>query len=384
MKNYDIIILGAGASGLMCASFLKNSNFAIIEHNSDIGEKIKISGGGKCNITNRYLSPKNYLGDKDIIKNILDEFSNEDLLKWVKSKGCNLILKKERQYFCEKSSKDLINIFKKEIKSKNIFLNHEIKEVFLKNGVFTIKTDKNLFSSKILIVATGGLSYKKIGATDIGFEIAKKFNHKILPLKPALVGFTVQKEQFWFKNLSGISFRAKVKIKDKIFSDDILFTHKGISGPAILNASLYWDKGNIEIDFLNGKSLRNYLKNPNKIISTQLNLPKRFIKEFLKSINTEDKKVKDLTKEDVNKLNLLLNYKFAPAGTFGFERAEVTKGGVDTNELDNNLMSKKIKNLFFIGEVVNVTGELGGYNFQWAFSSAVKVARYLNSNIKKD
>ena len=202
-----------------------------------------------------------------------------------------------------------------------------------------------------------------------------------MDLKPALVGLTVQKEQFWFKSLSGISFKANVKILKKEFFDDILFTHKGISGPAILNASLYWDKGKIVIDFLPNKEIKELLIYKNRFTITQIPLPKRFLKEFFKSIGFIDKKVKYLKNSDYEKLEYLKNYSFSPAGTFGFERAEVTKGGVDTKELDENLMSKKNKNLFFIGEVVNVTGELGGYNLQWAFSSGQKVASFLSKNL---
>ena len=376
MKTFDILILGAGASGLMCAAFLKNRDFAIIDHNSEIGAKIKISGGGKCNITNRFVSENNYLGDKKFIKNVLNGFTNKDLLNWVKQRGCSPILKKKDQYFCPKSSNELLSIFKKDIDKNRIFLNHEVLDIKKDKDHFFVKTSKEEFLAKNLVVATGGISYKKIGASAIGYDIAKKFGHSIIDLKPALVGFTVQKEQFWFKNLSGVSFEASVKIGNKEFKDDILFTHKGISGPAILNASLYWEKGKIVIDFLQ-KDLKKFLKSPLKQITTQLPLPKRFIKEFLKSIDLEDKKVKDLKKEEYERLKLLNCYQFSPAGTFGFERAEVTKGGVDTKEIDLNLMSKKEKNLFFVGEVLDVTGELGGYNFQWAFSSAVRVARYL-------
>ena len=237
-----------------------------------------------------------------------------------------------------------------------------------KNDFFKIRTNKGDIKAKKVVVASGGVSFKKLGASDIGYKIANKFSHTIIPLKPALVGLTVQKQEEWFKKLSGISFKAEVKINDKIFNQEILFSHKGITGPAILNASLWWDRGFIEISFL--KNVKNYLKNPNKQISTQILLPKRFVKEFLNLVGIEDKKVKYLTKDEFKKLKLLENYKFAPAGTFGYERAEVTKGGIYTREIGFDLQSKKIKGLYFIGEVLDVTGELGGYNFQWAFSSA--------------
>ncbi len=379
----DIAILGAGASGLMCASFLKGKDYALIEHNSSIGAKIKISGGGRCNITNKRVSFKNYLGDPEFVKEILNGFSNEELIKWLKKRSCSPVLKKKNQFFCPHSSQELIDIFLKEIEEKKIFLNREIKDVKRVDGAFLIETSKENFYAKKVVVATGGVSYKKIGATEIGYKIAKKFGHEITPLRPALVGFTVQSEQFWFKELSGISFEAVVQIKDKIFKDNILFAHKGISGPAILNASLYWDKGGVTIDFLNGKKVEEFLRYPYKQIVTLLPFPKRFSKLFLNSIGIKDKKIKELKKEDLKRLKLLEKYTFSPAGTFGFERAEVTKGGVVIKDIDkNSLMSKKVKNLYFIGEVLDVTGELGGYNFQWAFSSAVKAARHIDDTVR--
>ncbi len=377
IKDFDVIILGTGAAGLMCASFLKEKNIAIIDHNPSIGAKIKISGGGKCNITNKRVSYKNYLGDSKFVQKILESFTNKDLLLWLKKRDCNPIIRKKTQYFCPKTSKEILDIFKKETSFATFFLNHEILDIEKENDFF-IKTSKVNLTSKYLVVATGGLSYKKIGASSIGYDIAKSFGHTVTPLKPALVGLTVQKEQFWFKSLSGISFKATIKVNNKEFFDDILFTHKGISGPAILNASLYWEKGKIVIDFLNGKKLQTFLKNPHKQLISQLPFPKRFTKSFLESISLKDKKIKELKQDDFEKLKILENYPFSPAGTFGFERAEVTKGGVKTDEIDFDLMSKRVKNLFFIGEVLDVTGELGGYNFQWAFSSAVTAARSIN------
>ncbi|NPA88194.1 NAD(P)/FAD-dependent oxidoreductase [Caminibacter pacificus] len=363
------IIIGAGASGLFLASLLKK-DYLILEHNSQIGAKIKISGGGKCNITNKFVSEKNYYGNQEFVKEILKNFSNKDLLSWLKKNNLEVNLLKENQYFF-KNSDVLLDFFKKNV--KNIRLNTEVLEV---KEDLSVVTDKGVFKAQNVVVASGGLSFKKLGASGIGYEIAKSFSHSVTPLKPALVGLTVQPSESWFKNLSGISVFAKVKVGRKIFRQNVLFSHRGITGPAILNASLWWDRGKITIDFLN-KEVFSYLKNPNKQISTQLPLPKRFIKEFLKAVGVEDKRVKFLKKEEKEKLKLLNSYEFAPAGTFGFERAEVTKGGVLTQELDLNMQSKFRKNLYFAGEVVDVTGELGGYNFQWAFSSAYAIYRSL-------
>ena len=367
MKN---IILGAGASGLFLASLLKK-DYLIIEHNDAVGRKIKISGGGKCNITNKIVSFKNYKGDNDFIKRALKEFDNKDLLKWLKKNKLEVKELKKNQFFFN-SSDVLLSFFKKNV--KNIKLNTEILDVE-ENRVIT---NKGVFEAKNIIIATGGVSFKKLGASDIGFRLAEKFSHNIAPLKPALVGFTVQKEEFWFKKLSGISIFTDVYVENKKFKDNILFSHKGITGPAILNASLWWERGKIKIDFLAGRKIESFLKNPNKIISTQIPLPKRFVKEFLNSIGVEDKKIKLLSKKEFENLKKINCYEFAPAGTFGFERAEVTKGGVVTDEIDEFMRSKLNKNIFFIGEVLDVAGELGGYNFQWAFTSAFNAFRFLS------
>ena len=353
----------------MNSCFLKNKKVAIIDKNFNVGEKIKISGGGKCNFTNQNLSFKNYIGDENLIKNTFAKFNNKNLIEFFTKEGLEFIKVKNNQYFCSHSSKQILDILNKNSKAKK-FLGYEILKVYKKDNKFYIKTNKKEFISKKLIIATGGLSYKSIGATDIGYKIADDFAHNIIKLTPSLVGLTLQKEQFWMKNLSGISVRAKIKIGDKEFVDNILFAHKGISGPAILNTSLYWEKGDIKIDFLPDVKL----KNSNKFLSTALPLAKRFVLEFLKAHNLEDKPLSKAQKE----IEFLKNYTFAPAGNFGYTKAEVTKGGIDTKEIKESFESKLVDNLYFIGEVLDVTGELGGYNFQWAFSSAFVCAENIN------
>ena len=366
----DVVIIGGGASGLFLGHLLKE-NYLILEHNKEIGAKIKVSGGGKCNITNKILSIKNYRGDSSFIKEILKNFDNNDLLNWLNKNNLSVKELKKNQYFFS-SSDILLNFFKKNV--KNIKTDIEVLDIE-KNNNFIIKTNKGDIKAKKVVIASGGLSFKRLGASDIGYKIAQKFGHNIIPTKPALVGFSVQKQEEWFKKLSGISFKAEVRVSSRVFNQNILFSHRGITGPAILNASLWWDKGYIEISFL--KNIKKYLTNPNKQITTQLPLPKRFIKEFLNVLRVEDKKIKQLKKEDFIKLEMFENYRFAPAGTFGFEKAEVTKGGVDTSEIGFDLQSKKIEGLYFIGEILDVTGELGGYNFQWAFSSAFSLFKRL-------
>jgi len=334
---YDIVIIGAGASGLMCASQMKNKTICIIDSNDKIGAKIKISGGAKCNITNKFMSVDKFLGNKKFIKYYLDKFNEKDLLEFLKRNGVvpNLNPKIVKgTYFCNSSS-DVIEMFQKLTSHCKFRLNTKVLDVEY-DDKYIIKTNTGDIKGKKLIVASGGLSYASIGGSDIGFKIAEKFGHTVNRLDPALVGLTVQKDQFWFKELSGLSVDVKIKVLDKTIEGKMLFTHKGCSGPAILTSSLYWKKGNISIDFLPHKD--SYL-------------PKRF-KQQIKNLDID-----------------LHNYVMSPAGNFGYTKAEVTKGGISTDEIDVNFESKFQKDLYFIGEVLDVTGELGGYNFQWAFSS---------------
>lgn len=382
---YDIAIIGAGASGLMFASNLNKNRFkniCMIESNSQIGAKIRVSGGAKCNITNEFVSENNYLGDKNFTKEILKQFSKDELLAFLnKNRVFPKIDEKivKGTYFCN-SSKDVIEMFSKLTSHIKKYFNTEVLDISFDEN-FKISTTKGQFEAKKVVVASGGLSFKSLNASSIAFDIAKKFNHTVTKLNPALVGFTVQKEQFWFKDLSGLSIFVNIFINNKKIEGNLLFTHKGFSGPAVLTSSLYWEKGSFTIDFLPNKSLKKFLIG-NKNISTALPLPKRFTQEFLKSIQMEDKSCSSLTKSDLEKLELLKNYTLSPAGNFGYTKAEVTKGGISTEEIDkNNFESLKQKGLYFIGECLDLTGELGGFNFQIVFSQGYICANRLNSNL---
>lgn len=380
MKIYDVLILGAGASGLMCASHLdKSLSIAIVEGNGKIAQKLKISGGSKCNVTNVHVSQNNYDGDGEFISAVLDNFSKENLLNYLYINGVEPVIRKNRYYFCKDSSDEIINIFRKNISHVEIFLNRDIVEVKKSDDFFEVKTLKEILRAKRVVVATGGKSYKELGASDIGLVIAKSFGIKVKEFTPALVGLTVQKEQFWMKELSGLSCLVTVKVDDKILKEELLFAHKGISGPAILSASLYWQKGNIKIDFLPEYNILELIKDSKKLLSSVIPLPKRLSKAILEALHVEDVECKKVTNEIKEKLARIHDYEFAPAGNFGFSKAEVCRGGVLTDELNPyTLESLDVKDLYFIGEVVNVTGELGGYNFQWAFSSGYVCAKSIN------
>jgi predicted Rossmann fold flavoprotein len=375
MKHYDVIILGAGASGLMCAAQLRqNSSFsiAIIEGNNRPALKLKASGGGKCNLTNVEVDESHFLGDENLVKQALSIFGQRELLDYFRDGGLRPVIRKERYYFCPKSSDEVISILMGKANGCNLLLGHKILSVE-ENSPFVVTTDKGKFSAKNVVVATGGASYKELGASDIGLKIAQSYGIKTVPFSPALVGLTLQPREFWMKELSGISCRARIHVAGKTLDEDLLFAHKGISGLVVLSASLYWFKGEIVIDFIPDFDL-NRVKNEKKAISTAIPLPKRFMKAFLEAIGVEDKGCNRLSLQEWEKLLSIRHYAMAPSGTFGLSKAEACRGGVACSEIDPlSMESKKVRGLYFIGETVDVTGELGGYNFQWAFSSAVAV-----------
>lgn len=372
--EFDVAILGGGAAGLMAAARLNElggHTVCIIESNDKPGAKIRISGGGKCNLTNVSVSEQNYLGDETLVREVLERFDEAALLAWVRTHGCKPVVRKERYYFCPHSAQELIDILLKEAAVTKFFLQHSVLKVEKEDGLFTVTTDKKVIKACKVIVATGGISYASVGASGIGLEIAETFGIATVPFRPALAGLTLQKAQFWMKALTGVSFPVTIRVGDRKLQEDMLFAHRGISGPAVLSASLYWEKGAITIDFLNGMSLTPLLKKGgNRKVSTALPLPKRFVTAFLEQAGVADKPCSALSREEAAHLAGLEAYTFAPAGTFGFTKAEVSKGGVACSELKSpSCESVRVDGLYFVGEVTEVTGELGGYNFQWAFAS---------------
>ena len=426
-KIYDVLIIGAGAAGLFLAANLRGKSVAVLEKNATPGKKILASGGGRCNVTNRRIDASNYLGDANFVTNILKNLDFKDILKFFGELKFNE--QKQNQFFCESGAKDVLGVLLRHAKQSRaqIFCGICVKgarEIFTdENGQildispaqnreenltdFEMKFDRceqNLneifeviaenddkFYAQNLVVASGGLSYKSLGASDIGYEIAQSFGISVATPAPALVGFTVQKEEFWFKNLSGVCFPAEISVACanknaanrelkmlRKFAGDILFTHKGISGPAVLNASLFWQKGLIAINFCPNFNIETAQKSK-KQLSTVLPLPRRFTLEFLRAAGLSDKPYCEYKADEAAKISRLFAYEFAPAGTFGFERAEVTRGGVDTDALDGNCCHKDTRGLYFIGEVLNVTGMLGGYNLHFAFACAANLAKRLNA-----
>jgi len=370
--NNDTIIIGGGASALMLAALLPKNKATILESNTKLAAKVLISGGGKCNITNTQMGAEYYLGDAEFIAPVLKGFNEKSLISWLERQRLSPVLRKETQYFCKDSAKELVNVLTNASENQTIKLNETVLSVSKRDNFFYVQTKSKTYTASKVVVASGGLSFSTLGASGIGYEIAESFGHSIVKTAPALVGFTVQKEQFFFKTLSGLSTDVTIRVDGHSCKGALLFAHKGLSGPAVLDASLYWTKGKIEIDFLSDFSFKS-IEGSKKQISSVLPMPKRLTKAFLIELGLEDKTYNTLTREERDKLETLKVYTFAPAGTFGYTKAEVTKGGVNTLEIDvQTMMSNKEEGLYFLGEVLDVTGRLGGYNFQWAFSSAYR------------
>lgn len=379
---YDVVILGAGAAGLMCAAWLNEHSglsVCVIEGNARPGMKIRISGGGKCNLTNTRVGPENYLGDPALVQAVLSRFGRDDLLRYVRRDGCEPVVRKGRYYFCPHSAQELVDLLVGRASKSRFFFDRSIKEVVPDAEGFRVQTSGETVRGRRVVVATGGKSYATVGATEIGVMIAQALGHAVVPFRPALAGLTLQKAQFWMKELSGISFPVTIRVGDKCLREDMLFAHRGISGPAVLSASLYWEKGTIAIDFLDGKPVASLLeRGGKKKISTALPLPKRFCSALLQHLDIPDVPCDRLSPEQKVRIETAANYRFAPAGTFGFTKAEVSKGGIAGEELSvPHCESRRVSGLYLIGEVVDVTGELGGYNFQWAFASAVCAAEHI-------
>jgi predicted Rossmann fold flavoprotein len=378
VEKADIIIVGAGASGLMAAALLpRHYRVLLIDANSSIGMKLRVSGGGKCNITNKTVTPDAYLGDPRFIDSILRGFTSKDTLEFFQDVA---VEERERgQIFGKESAKAFVKVLEKRTSHCQFECATAVEKVEKRGAVFYLFAGTKTFTCKTLVVASGGLSWPQIGASDVGHRIAHSFGHTVISPAPALVGMTVQKEQFWMKTLSGIAFPVRITCKDQSCEGNLLFSHKGISGPVMMDVSLFWQKGQICIDFLPAIDVKKMLtSNSRKLISSVIPLPKRFVKQFLEAITISDKPLNALSEAEKVTVAHLNRYSFAPAGTVGFSKAEATKGGVDTVEIDPlTLQSKKEKGLYFLGEVLDVTGRLGGYNLQWAFASAAQFARNL-------
>ena len=383
-SRFDVIVIGAGAAGLMCSieASKRNKSVFLIEHTSKIAEKIRISGGGRCNFTNLYSDNNNFLSDnKHFCKSAFANYTQLDFINLVKKHCIEFHEKKLGQLFCNKSAKDIIEMLISECEQNKvcISLNTKINTLEKNENFYVLETNKGIFSSSKIVVATGGLSIPKIGATDFGYKIAKQYNLKVTNLYPALVPLTFENETLEFcKSLAGVSVNASVKINKTVFDEGLIFTHRGISGPSILQISSFWKHGKeITINLLPENNVNEILKTrridtPKQSVSNILSdyLPNRLALAICHKLKIIDK-IADTSNENINKIAQSINkWTIIPTGTEGYKTAEVTLGGVDTKEISSSTMECKTQpGLYFIGEVLDVTGHLGGHNFQWAWSS---------------
>ena len=379
--QFDVIIVGGGAAGLMCAMEAGKRGRAVVvlERNSTIGEKIRISGGGRCNFTNLNADHGNYLSaNEHFSKSALARFTTADFLALIRKHGIRYHEKKLGQLFCDESAQQIIDMLKRDCDEARVKIETDCRiRRIEKDASFAVSTTKGEFTSGSLVIATGGLSIPKLGATGFGYDVAQQFGIRVTETKPGLVPFKFGPNDLeFFRSLSGVSLDAEVRWKNVSFRENILFTHRGLSGPAILQISSYWNKGDvIEIDLLPRVNIEKPLrdsKGRGEDIQEALGkyLPKRFVKEWLLRSN-HTKPLSQCSSADLKNIARDFNHwKVTPADTEGYGKAEVTVGGIDTNDLSSKTMeAKKVPGLYFIGECVDVTGWLGGYNFQWAWAS---------------
>ena len=373
MNNYDVIIIGAGAAGLMAANQLqkRNKNVLIIDMGNRPARKIEISGGGNCNFTNLHADHNHYFGKNSrFVTSALTQFSPQNMLQFLESNNVKFIEKEPGRYFCENGSQNIINILKQDIKLKNTKFNTNVLDIIKNDNIFTVKTDQGSFNSQSVIIATGGMSYSHLGVSDIGQILAKKFGHKIEPVRPALCAI---KTKFFDSNLSGISLPVEITInKNKIF-DNLLFTHFGIGGPATYRASLI-DTKQMIINFAPNVKVFEFLKsakqkNGKKSIANVLSeiLPNKLAHFLCK----ETKNIADYKDTELQQIaNKITKFEINDGTAIGLQSAEVTFGGISTDKISSKTMESQLcPGLFFAGEVMDITGDLGGYNLQWAFSS---------------
>jgi predicted Rossmann fold flavoprotein len=382
--EFDAVILGAGAAGLLCAveAGKRGRRVAVLEHGDRIGKKILISGGGRCNFTNIHCQPENFLSaNPHFAKSALVRYTPADFISLVEKHGIPYHEKTLGQLFCDRSAQDIISMLESECQAAGAktFLQSKVREV-QRTTEFVVRTESAEFRAPILVVATGGLSIPKMGATCLGYNLARQFGLNIVKTKPALVPLVLNgKDRNRYCHLSGASAEVIASAGGHTFREKMLFTHRGLSGPAILQVSSYWtERQPIRIDLAPGRDvtaaiLAAKVRNIAAARSAfQGILPKRLAELWL-----EFHEPPDWTNPSLTDLERQIHdWTLTPADTEGYEKAEVTAGGVDTEELSSKTMeSRKVPGLFFLGEVVDVTGHLGGFNFQWAWASAAAAGR---------
>lgn len=392
MQAWDVIVIGAGAAGLMCAieAGKRGRNVLVLDNGKRVGRKILMSGGGRCNFTNMYAGPENFLSqNKHFCKSALSRYTQWDFIGLVQQHGIAFHEKTLGQLFCDDSAKDIVEMLLREAKAANvqIALQQSITGVSFADGQYTVTTAELNRQCQSLIVASGGLSLPNLGATAFGFQLAEQFGLKVLPLRAALVPLTWQpSDKAVFEEISGVALPVTAQANDTLFPEDMLFTHRGLSGPAILQISSYWQPGDeVIVNMSPQTDLAAFLAeqqqaHPEQEVKTALAklLPKRLVEKLIELQVFTNQPLKALNPKTTKQIaDSLHGYIFKPNGTEGYRTAEVTIGGVDTDYLSSKTMeAKQQPGLYFVGEVVDVTGWLGGYNFQWAWASGWVAGQY--------
>ncbi|WP_159823035.1 NAD(P)/FAD-dependent oxidoreductase [Colwellia sp. 20A7] len=393
MTHTDVLIIGAGAAGLMCAASAgyRGRSVTVVDMGKKAGRKILISGGGRCNFTNQNTTPSNYIcQNPHFVKSALSRYSADDFIELVDRHSVNYHHKTLGQLFCDDSAQDIVNVLLTECEWAGVTLNLRTEVLSVSQNddkTYLVKTSDKEYQCQSLVVASGGLTMPKLGASPIGYKIAEQFGLNVLPTTAALVPFTLHDhDKQRFDGLSGISIDCNVTSEDGTsFRENILFTHRGLSGPAILQISSFWRAGQaITIDLLPNQQLTDTIndwrehqaqKSVKNLLSTIL--PKRFVEVIMNDEVSAplitDKAIKQLSHKEITILsNYLHHWQIKPNGTEGYRTAEVTLGGVNTDEISSKTFeAKNHAGLYFIGEVIDVTGFLGGYNFQFCWASGV-------------
>ncbi len=389
MKIYDCIIIGAGAAGLKAAAQIQNKNCLILDMGNTPARKINVSGGGRCNFTNDAAKSDRYFGQNpNFAKSALAQVKSIDILNWVKSHGLGWVEKSAGQYFCSTNAGDITAALLSDCKNTTIKTDIFVTDITKQDDVFTIHTDKGLFYSKTAIIATGGISYPSLTVSDIGYKIAKSFGHKIIPPTPGLVGL---KTDLFSPELSGISMPVEIKINKTVIADSLLFTHFGIGGPVTYRISNHKvEENDLFINFLPDTNVYDWLisakgSNGKKSLQNILSqkLPQNFVKLLL-SENTVN--IADYKNSEIREISNDINNFCMPRGSLkrrGINSAEVTLGGVSTDEISSKTYESKLcPNLYFAGEVIDIAGDLGGFNLHFAFASGtvagISVKSYLD------
>lgn len=386
MIKTDVIVIGAGAAGLFCAAQAgqRGRSVLVLDQGKKPGRKILISGGGRCNFTNMYAAPENFLSDNPhFCKSALSRYTQWDFVALVEKYNIAYHEKTLGQWFCDDSAKDIVSMLMSECDKGGVQhqMQCEVRQVEKTSEGFVLNTSHGAYQCHSLVIATGGLSMPKLGATPIGYQIAEQFGLTMQPTRAALVPFTLHdKDKQVLSELSGISVNASASCNNTSFNENILFTHRGLSGPAVLQISSFWEPGQqVEFNLFPNGDLHQVLQekqqsNPDIQLATALAqvYPKRFIQAAIPYFNLANKPLKQFQGKQLEQVALAFEqWLLQPNGTEGYRTAEVTLGGVDTKHLSSKtMMAKDVEGLYFIGEVLDVTGWLGGYNFQWAWSSA--------------